>query len=149
MSSPLGQLWVTLLDTPPRGRVSNMFGFVGPTAVAWKVILNRVYPFILPSVLLSFCPDVLFNQSLVLGWGKDLYEVMCVRAGFFFGKIVSAFLHKSQIWEKTVSLDMGQNAPGQSDCRIFKSTLSQEKFTKCLIFDMFIQIHEVKSFSWA
>ena len=31
-------------------------------------------------------------------------------------------LHKPHIWEKSGSRDMDQNAPGQSDYRIFKSS---------------------------
>ena len=36
-------------------------------------------------------------------------------------------LLKSHIWEKPDSGDMGQNAVSQSDCRIFKSTISLEQ----------------------
>ena len=37
------------------------------------------------------------------------------------------FLHKSHTWEKSGSWDIGQNALGQSDCSIFKSTISLEQ----------------------
>ena len=37
------------------------------------------------------------------------------------------FLHKSHIWKKSGSWDMVQNALGQSDYRIFKSTISLEQ----------------------
>ena len=37
---------------------------------------------------------------------------------------------------------MDQNALGQSDCRIFKSTISLERNEKSPIFCMLIQIHE-------
>ena len=36
-------------------------------------------------------------------------------------------MDKSHIKENSGSWDMGQNALGQSDCRIFKSTISLEK----------------------
>ena len=39
----------------------------------------------------------------------------------------AVFLHKSHICEKSDSWDMGQNALGQSDYRIFKSTISLEQ----------------------
>ena len=32
-------------------------------------------------------------------------------------------LHKFHIWEKSGFENMGQNGIGQSDCRIFKSTI--------------------------
>ena len=41
--------------------------------------------------------------------------------------LIVVFLHKSYTWEKSVSWDMGQNALGQSDCKIFKSNLSLEQ----------------------
>ena len=39
----------------------------------------------------------------------------------------TVFLHKPHVWEKSGSWDMDQNALGQSDCRIFKSTISLEQ----------------------
>ena len=35
-------------------------------------------------------------------------------------------MNKSHIWENSGSVDMAQNALGQSDCRIFKSNISLE-----------------------
>ena len=43
----------------------------------------------------------------------------------FFEFVV--FLHKSRIWEKSWSGDIGQNALSQSDCRIFESTITPEQ----------------------
>ena len=40
---------------------------------------------------------------------------------------MAIFLHKSHICEKSGSLDVVQNALGQSDCRIFKSVISLEQ----------------------
>ena len=36
-------------------------------------------------------------------------------------------MHKSHTWEKSGSWDIGENALGQSDYRIFKSTISLEQ----------------------
>ena len=36
-------------------------------------------------------------------------------------------MHKSHTWEKSGSWDMGQNALDQSDCSIFKLTISLEQ----------------------
>ena len=36
----------------------------------------------------------------------------------------AVFLKNSDIWEMLDSRDMGQDAHGQSDCRIFKPTIS-------------------------
>ena len=36
-------------------------------------------------------------------------------------------MHKSHIWERSCSWDLGQNALSQSDCRIFKWTVSPEQ----------------------
>ena len=38
--------------------------------------------------------------------------------------LFTLFAQKSHIWEKSVFGDIGQNVPGQSDCRIFESTVS-------------------------
>ena len=40
--------------------------------------------------------------------------------------LFAVFLHWSHTWEKSGFWDMGQNALDQSDCRIFKLTISQE-----------------------
>ena len=42
---------------------------------------------------------------------------------FLLDMIYNRSLHKSHIWEKPGSWDMGQDALGQLDCRIFKSTI--------------------------
>ena len=34
--------------------------------------------------------------------------------------LTTVFLGKSHVWEKSGSWDMGENALGQSSCRIFK-----------------------------
>ena len=39
----------------------------------------------------------------------------------------AVFLKNSDIWEMLDSRDMGQDAHGQSDCRIFKPTISLGK----------------------
>ena len=44
------------------------------------------------------------------------------------------FLHRSYIWEKSYSWDMGQNALTQSECRIFKSTISPEQIDEPVYF---------------
>ena len=48
--------------------------------------------------------------------------------------LFAVLLHKAHIWEKSGSLDMGQNAPGQSDCGIFKSTKSLEQMDEAVRF---------------
>ena len=40
---------------------------------------------------------------------------------------ISVFLHKSYIWRKSCSWDLGQNALSQSDCMVFKWTISPEQ----------------------
>ena len=55
---------------------------------------------------------------------------------------MAVFLYRSCTWEKSGSWDMGQNALSQSDCRIFKSTISLEQNNeKAWCFCIFIQIH--------
>ena len=44
--------------------------------------------------------------------------------------LYSVFLHKSYIWEKSCSWDKGQNTLIQSYCKIFKSTILQNKLMK-------------------
>ena len=41
--------------------------------------------------------------------------------------LFAVFLHKSRIWENFCSWGMGQNVLSQSDCTIFKSTISPEQ----------------------
>ena len=41
--------------------------------------------------------------------------------------IISSVLHESHIWENSGSWVLSQNAQGQSDCRILKSAIFQEK----------------------
>ena len=41
--------------------------------------------------------------------------------------LLAIFLHRSHIWEKSSSRDMGQDALGQSDSRIFKPSISLEQ----------------------
>ena len=53
--------------------------------------------------------------------------------------IIAIFLQKSYIWEKPGSLDIGQNALGQSDRRIFKSNKSLDQNYE-MFFCMLIQI---------
>ena len=51
-------------------------------------------------------------------------------------------LHKTYIWEKSCSRDIGQNALSQSDSRIFKSNIFPEQIDETAsCFCMFIQIH--------
>ena len=53
----------------------------------------------------------------------------------FFLHLVSAiFLYKSQFWEKSGSCYMSGNALSQSDCRIFKSTISPERNDEMALF---------------
>ena len=44
--------------------------------------------------------------------------------------LFATFLHKSRIWKKFCSRDMGQNALGQEDYRVFKSNISLEQSDK-------------------
>ena len=41
--------------------------------------------------------------------------------------LFAIFQHKSHFWEKSSPWEMGKNALGQSDCRIFKSTMYTEQ----------------------
>ena len=52
----------------------------------------------------------------------------------FFFLLFDVFLHKSYIWEKYFSWDIGQNALSQSDCRIFKSSISPEQIDETASF---------------
>ena len=55
-------------------------------------------------------------------------------------------MQKSYTWEILDSEDIGQNALGQSDSRIFKSTISQEKNDeKTCIFAYWYKFMEIKS----
>ena len=105
-------------------------------------------------------------------------HVMCVTAGFlgektffvpkteFFGFIgkfsnffwiwsikkvilTAVFLHKFHTWEKSGSWDdMGQNALSQSDCKIFKLTVSLEgKDENVWFFACWYEFMEIKSWS--
>ena len=57
-------------------------------------------------------------------------------------------MHKSHTWEKSGSWDMGQNVLGQSDCRIFKSTVSLEQNDeKAWFFTCWCRFVEIKSWS--
>ena len=49
-------------------------------------------------------------------------------------KLFAVFLDKSYIWEKSCSLDIGQNTLSQSGCRIFKSSISQEQIDETASF---------------
>ena len=86
-----------------------------------------------PSILPSFCPSVwkfswdwlisfFLELSIVLG----AHVVLCMTELDVFKKF-AVFLHKPKIWEKSSLSDMDQNALGQSDCRIFKSTIYLEQ----------------------
>ena len=57
--------------------------------------------------------------------------------------LITVWLDKYHIWENSGASDVGQNALGQSDCRIFKSTisLSRTMWWKSLIFCILIQIY--------
>ena len=63
--------------------------------------------------------------------------------------LFALFLHKSHIYEKSGSWDMGQNALGvynQSDWRTFKSTVSLEQIDeKAQIFSFYYRFMEIKS----
>ena len=55
-------------------------------------------------------------------------------------------MHKSHIWEKSGSWDMGQNALGQSDYRVFKSTISLEQNDeKAWFFGCWYRFMEIRS----
>ena len=57
--------------------------------------------------------------------------------------LFAVFLRKSHTSGKYGSLDMDQSVLSQSDCRIFKSTISlKQNDEKALIFCMLLQIHE-------
>ena len=47
---------------------------------------------------------------------------------------IPVFLHKSYIWKKPFFWDIGQNALSQSDCRVFKSTISLEQIDQTASF---------------
>ena len=56
---------------------------------------------------------------------------------------IAVFLHKSYIWKKPFFWDTGQNALSQSDCRIFKSTISLEQIDQTAsFFCMLIEIQK-------
>ena len=60
--------------------------------------------------------------------------------------LFEVFVHKSYVWEKSDSWDKDQNALGQSDCRIFKSTISlQQNDEKVLFFARWYRFMETKS----
>ena len=62
--------------------------------------------------------------------------------------IFAVFLHKSHTWEKSGSWDMGQNALDQSDCSIFKLTISLEQNDeKAWFFVYWCRFIEIKSWS--
>ena len=62
--------------------------------------------------------------------------------------LTAVFLHKFHTWEKSSSWDMGQNALGQSDCRICKLTVSlEENDEKALLFACWYRFMEIKSWS--
>ena len=48
--------------------------------------------------------------------------------------LLALCLHKSHIWENSGSRVMSQNAFSQSDCRILKSAISQEKIDQSTCF---------------
>ena len=57
-------------------------------------------------------------------------------------------MHKSHIWEKSGSWDIGQNALGRSDCRIFKLTVSvEENDEKAWFFACWYRFMEIKNWS--
>ena len=57
-------------------------------------------------------------------------------------------MHKSHTWGKPDSWDMGQNAPNQSDCRIFKLTVSlKENNEKARFFTYWYRFMEIKNWS--
>ena len=60
--------------------------------------------------------------------------------------IFTVFLHKSHTWEKSGSWNMGQNALDQSDCSIFKLTISLEQNDeKAWFFACWCRFIEIKS----
>ena len=57
-------------------------------------------------------------------------------------------MHKSHTWEKSSSRDMGQNSLIQSNCRIFKSSVSlEENDGKAWFFACWYKFMEIKSWS--
>ena len=60
--------------------------------------------------------------------------------------LFAVFLHYSCTWEKSGSWNMGQNAVGRSDYRIFKLTISSEhKDEKDWFFACWYRLMEIKS----
>ena len=48
--------------------------------------------------------------------------------------LLAMFLDKSYIWEKSCSWNIGQNTLSQSDCRIFKSSISSKQINEIVSF---------------
>ena len=48
--------------------------------------------------------------------------------------IICGVLHKSSIWERSCSWDIGRNDLSHSDCRIFKSTTFPEQIDETALF---------------
>ena len=78
----------------------------------------------------SFCPE---NWEMGKNWAKNrvfwIYWEIWSSIFSEFGlwrnfMMFPVFLHKSHTWEKSGSWDMSQNALNQSDCTIFKLTIS-------------------------
>ena len=84
--------------------------------------------------LMKFCMTAWFFGKTFFAqklekWAKDFFNLK--------RKLVSNFhwtclffvvsLHKSYIWKKSCSRDIGQHAPNQSDCMVFKGTISAEQ----------------------
>ena len=129
-----------------------------------RVLWIRVCPSFRPDVFLGLAHQFFLKLSMVFWekillpqkWGKwanlNLLENLFIN--FFWisllrkFKLIPVSLHKSRIWEKSTSWDMGQNALGQSDCRIFKSTVSLEQNDEKASFLVYwYRFMEIKSWS--
>ena len=80
-----------------------------------------------------FCPKNKNVQSKgFLNSKKNLVtNFHCI---LYWKLLFAVFLHKSSIWEKSYSWDIGQNPLSQSDCRISKWTISPEQIDETVSF---------------
>ena len=155
--------------TPGRGRKGPMNERLRPSVLpsfcpfVWKFSWDWLISFflkfsmvlgahVLLCVTARFFEKSIFVQKIgEMGqkWAKiGFFKFIEKFSHYFFLDFVSfvfvsfILMHKSHIWEKSDSWDIGQNALGQSDCRSFKSTISLEQNDeRSLIFCLLIQIH--------
>ena len=91
---------------------------------------------------MKLCGRAGFFEKIFLPGQKWIFKIFWKNWSLLFPEfdlwwkfiLFAIFLHKSQIWEKSSSWDMGQSALGQSDCRIFNSNISVEQNDEIVIF---------------